>query len=160
MCRWNSETESNTLIIIPGNVAPQDFYTLLCYADGHRKWMQQNSQEYQRTVSCSRKVYLSQNESTYSLCAPCSIHLCLISLFFSFFLSSCLISLHLLSSLLHLTLHLHSFFSLPTNLCHYCSRVFCRQITLVDGRICSCLDVYLSPVVVCRMPSSTMDTSQ
>lgn len=38
---------------------------------------------------------------------------------------------------------------------HYCTSTSGRQVTLIDWRFCSWFDVYLSPLVECRVPSGT-----
>lgn len=44
---------------------------------------------------------------------------------------------------------------IPTSLCHYCTNISHRQVTIVDQMLCSWARVYFSPLVACRVPSCT-----
>lgn len=44
------------------------------------------------------------------------------------------------------------------NLCHYCTTVSCREVNFIDQRGCRWVGVFLSPLLACRGPSSTMIT--
>lgn len=48
----------------------------------------------------------------------------------------------------------------PTTLCHYCKSMSYRQVIIVNSRVYSWVGSYLSPLVVCSIPSSTMNRSQ
>lgn len=43
-------------------------------------------------------------------------------------------------------------------LCHYFNRVSCMHVIIIDINICGWVVVYLSPLLVCTLPSSSMNT--
>lgn len=51
----------------------------------------------------------------------------------------------------------HSGCLLPQRLCHYCTSTTCRLITILGHRVCNWVGVCHSPLVVCRVPSSTVN---
>lgn len=46
---------------------------------------------------------------------------------------------------------------IPRVLFHHCPSITCRQDTVVDQRVCGWVGVYISPLVVYRVPSCTKD---